>query len=206
MYIINKQGIETTVWTTIKKLNENLTAKIATKHGHTRDIKINDSIRQGGVVLVIQYTLLTYKVSKEIKKQNLGTPIHNRNIKFRMHPDNTICPPDNTICPPDNTICPPDNTRCSPDTTICPPDNTISLLIMPYVLLILSDVLQILPYVLLIIPYVLLIIPYVLLIIPYVLLIIPYVLMIIPYPIEMQNMLGIVNELVRKYRVRGTKK
>jgi hypothetical protein len=39
----------------MKKLNENLSATIRTKYGTTRNIQIRDSIRQGGVLSVIEY-------------------------------------------------------------------------------------------------------------------------------------------------------
>jgi hypothetical protein len=81
MHVMHKQGLVTSLWTVIKNLNENLTAKIATKYGHTREIKITDSIRQGGVLSVLEFALLMDEISKEIKKQNLGTPIPNSEEK-----------------------------------------------------------------------------------------------------------------------------
>ncbi len=39
-----------------EKLNENLTATIKAKYGYPRNIQIRDSIRQGGVLSVIEYT------------------------------------------------------------------------------------------------------------------------------------------------------
>ncbi len=75
---------------TIKTLNENLTAKIGTKYCLTRDVNITitDSIRQGGVILVIQYALLMDEISKENSKKNLGTPIlgSQTNRMHEMHP------------------------------------------------------------------------------------------------------------------------
>ena len=55
-----------------KKLNSNLTAKIHTRHGLTREIRIRDSIRQGGVLSVIEYATLIDEISKELKEQYLG--------------------------------------------------------------------------------------------------------------------------------------
>ena len=48
-----------------KKLNENLTATIHTKHWPTRKIRIKDSIRQGGVLSVLQYALLMDEITKD---------------------------------------------------------------------------------------------------------------------------------------------
>jgi hypothetical protein len=81
MYVMYKEGIKTNLWNTIKNLNTNLTARVATKYGLTRDINITDSIRQGGVLSVIQYALLMDEISKEIAKQNLGTPIPNSQVR-----------------------------------------------------------------------------------------------------------------------------
>ena len=72
LYVLNKEGLETPEWIMIKKLNENLTATIQTKHGETREINITDSIRQGGVLSVIEYATLMDEISKEIKKKDLG--------------------------------------------------------------------------------------------------------------------------------------
>ena len=77
MYVMNKEGIETNLWTLIRKLNQNLTAKIRTKDGLTREIKIKDSIRQGGVLSVAQYALLMDEISKEIAKESIGIELPN---------------------------------------------------------------------------------------------------------------------------------
>ena len=61
MYVLYKEG----------------TAQIQTKHGPTRKIKIKDSIRQGGVLSVIQYALLMDEISKENKKYKIGKQIPN---------------------------------------------------------------------------------------------------------------------------------
>ena len=75
MYVMYKEGLKTPEWDIIKKLNENITARIKTKYGITREINIKDSIRQGGVLSVNQYALLMDEISKEIDKQKLGTYI-----------------------------------------------------------------------------------------------------------------------------------
>ena len=46
-----------------------------TKYGKTRNIKIRDSIRQGGVPSTTEYGLLMDEISKEIKKADLGIQI-----------------------------------------------------------------------------------------------------------------------------------
>ena len=52
-----------------KKINENLTSTIETKYGDTRKIQIKDSIRQGGVLVVVAYANLMDEIAKEIKKK-----------------------------------------------------------------------------------------------------------------------------------------
>ena len=56
----------------IQKLNQDLTAQIQTKHGLTREIKITDSIRQGGVLSVLEYATMMDEISKELKEKDLG--------------------------------------------------------------------------------------------------------------------------------------
>ena len=72
LYTMNKSGITPKNWRMIQKLNTGLTAKIRTKHGLTDDIHIKDSIRQGGVLSVIEYSNLIDEIAKEIKDENKG--------------------------------------------------------------------------------------------------------------------------------------
>ena len=76
MYVMHKQGIKGKLWSTIRKLNQNLKARIQTKDGPTRPITIKDSIRQGGVLSVLQYAVLMDEISKEIHKQELGLSLN----------------------------------------------------------------------------------------------------------------------------------
>ena len=72
MYALHKNGVEGKNLRMIKKLNSNLTARIQTRYGLTRRINIKDSIRQGGVLSVIEYATLIDEISKELKEKNLG--------------------------------------------------------------------------------------------------------------------------------------
>lgn len=72
MYVMNKNGLKHPNWITMKNLNKNLTAKIMTNYGLTRDIRITNSIRQGGVLSGTQYSLLMDEINKEISKENIG--------------------------------------------------------------------------------------------------------------------------------------
>ncbi len=48
---------------------------IYTKYGKTTKIRIRDSIRQGGVLSVLQYALLMDEIGKEIDKKDLGVDL-----------------------------------------------------------------------------------------------------------------------------------
>ena len=74
---MNKEGLTSNLWTLVRNLNLNLTARIRTKDGLTRPIKIKDSIRQGGVLSVAQYAILMDEIAKEIKKSNYGVKLPN---------------------------------------------------------------------------------------------------------------------------------
>ena len=75
LYVMYKRGVNSKLWQIIKKLNENLTANIHTKYGPTRKITIKNSIRQGGVLSVLQYALLMDEINKEIQEIDLGIEI-----------------------------------------------------------------------------------------------------------------------------------
>ena len=77
MYVMNKEGTPLNMWKIIKDLNTKLTARLKTKYGLTRRINIKDSIRQGGVLSVIQYALIMDEINKEIQKHKLGPKFTN---------------------------------------------------------------------------------------------------------------------------------
>ena len=81
MYILYKEGLQDNHWTIVKKLNENLTARIKTKYGPTRQIKIKDSLRQGGVLSVVSYGTQMDEVNKEIERLDLTIPIQGTDKK-----------------------------------------------------------------------------------------------------------------------------
>ena len=82
MYTMNNNGAKHPEWIIMKKLNENLTARINTNHGLTDTIQITNSIRQGGVLSGTQYALLIDEINKELTKENLG--IHLPNTKQKI--------------------------------------------------------------------------------------------------------------------------
>ena len=70
--VLMKNGVEGKNLSIIKKLNSNLTARIQTRFGLTKEIPIKDSIRQGGVLSVVEYATLIDEISKELRKTNQG--------------------------------------------------------------------------------------------------------------------------------------
>ncbi len=77
MYVMEKEGLKSKHWSIVRKLNQNLTARIRTKHGLTRKIQIKDSIRQGGVLSVAQYAVLMDEIAKDIKNEHRGIKLPN---------------------------------------------------------------------------------------------------------------------------------
>ena len=82
MYAMYKEGLTDNHWTLVKRLNENLTAQLQTRFGLTREIKIKDSIRQGGVLSTTMYGLLMDEISKKVKEENIGIQIEGMDEKI----------------------------------------------------------------------------------------------------------------------------
>ncbi len=68
LYVTHKNGLKGKNWRIVKALNSNLTAKIRTKNGSTRNINIKDNIRQG-VLSVIEYANLMDEIAKELETE-----------------------------------------------------------------------------------------------------------------------------------------
>ena len=77
LYVLNKEGLDNKTWKLVKEINSNLKATIETEYGFTREISITDSIRQGGVISVIEYALLMDEINKEIEAKEIGPKIDN---------------------------------------------------------------------------------------------------------------------------------
>ena len=75
MYVMHKNGLKGKNWEITRKLNTNLRATIRTKYGNTRQIQIRDSIRQGGVLSVLQYATIIDEIAKELNQRQLGITI-----------------------------------------------------------------------------------------------------------------------------------
>ena len=81
MYVMHKEGLQSKHWSLVRKLNQNLSAKIKTKYGLTREIRIKDSIRQGGVLSVAQYAILMDEIHKELNAKGMGIKLTKSDTK-----------------------------------------------------------------------------------------------------------------------------
>ena len=72
IYAASKSGFKGKNLRIMKNLNSNLTATIKTKYGDTRTITIKDSIRQGGVLTVVEYTNMMDEIAKQITIRDQG--------------------------------------------------------------------------------------------------------------------------------------
>ena len=72
LYTMHKSGLTSKNWRIGRGINQNHTATIKTKYGPTRTISIKDSIRQGGVISVIDYANLIDDISKELNELTIA--------------------------------------------------------------------------------------------------------------------------------------
>ena len=80
LYALHKNGVKGKNLQITKKMNLNLKAKVITKYGLTRTINIKDSIRQGGVLSVIEYATLIDEIAKELHSSKVESPIEDDEI------------------------------------------------------------------------------------------------------------------------------
>ena len=92
LYVMHKNGISAKNLEMMRKMNSDLTARIRTKYGLTRKIKIKDSIRQGGVLSVIEYATLMDEITKELQEKRQGLTMKKWNHTPRPSVDGRRCP------------------------------------------------------------------------------------------------------------------
>ena len=78
--IMYDRGVRDFSWKVMYELNRNVTAKLITKFGETRTIKIKDSLRQGGVLPTLQYGILTDQINQALQELNIGITIEDTQI------------------------------------------------------------------------------------------------------------------------------
>ena len=77
LYVLERRGLRNRLWKKFKELKEDLRAIVETKLGNTRQIKMKDNVRQGGVLSVIMYATLMDEIAKEVKRRHMGIDMGN---------------------------------------------------------------------------------------------------------------------------------
>ena len=76
LYSAYNRGLRGNTWQLIKELNSDLSAKVRTKHGNTREIRLNNVMRQGGVSATHLYSGHIDDTTVLSKKLNLGVTVN----------------------------------------------------------------------------------------------------------------------------------
>ena len=85
-----QKGVKGKVWRILKNLGDNLTTQIATRFGLTREIPIQESIRQGGVASGVEFASLIDQTETELQAKGLGIPIHHMRVSSLLLMDDII--------------------------------------------------------------------------------------------------------------------
>ena len=81
LHVIHEQGFKGKIWRLSKALNENLTAKVKTKAGMSREVKRETGGKQGGMVMVPMFSKMMDTLSEDLdESQNIGVIIENLKI------------------------------------------------------------------------------------------------------------------------------
>jgi hypothetical protein len=77
--IIWKKGVKGKVWRLVRELNENLTARVKTKHGLTRKINREMGGKQGGRLMPTIFAKMTDMVEEEAqRREDIGISINGK--------------------------------------------------------------------------------------------------------------------------------
>ena len=91
LFILHKNGFRGKIWRLTKALNENLTAKIKTKHGLTREIRRDKGGKQGGKLMVPMFSKTMDTASEDLLSDpNLGIQIKNDKIPALLFMDDVL--------------------------------------------------------------------------------------------------------------------
>lgn len=72
LYEADRRGVKGQLWKLIKELNSNLTAKVRTKYGETREINLDGTSRQGGITTTGLYSAHIDAVTRETLRIQAG--------------------------------------------------------------------------------------------------------------------------------------
>ena len=91
LFILHKNGFDGKIWRLTKAMNEDLTAKIKTKHGLTREIKREKGGKQGGKLMVPMFSKTMDTVSEDLQSDpNLGIQISSSKIPALLFMDDVL--------------------------------------------------------------------------------------------------------------------
>ena len=66
LHVIHEQGFTGKIWRLTKAINENLTAKVKTKAGMSREIKRETGGKQGGMQMVPMFSKMMDKLAEDL--------------------------------------------------------------------------------------------------------------------------------------------
>lgn len=72
LYTLGKNGIRGPIWRIIRRLNQDLSAKIRTKFGLTRIIKTGECLRQGSVLSVTEFAKMIDELNTSLQNAGKG--------------------------------------------------------------------------------------------------------------------------------------
>ena len=91
LYIMNEGGLSGKLWRLMKALNEELTAKVNTKVGLTREIRRETGGKQGGKLMVSLFAKLMDQLAVDLmEKDELGIAIGESKINAQLYVDDAI--------------------------------------------------------------------------------------------------------------------
>ena len=81
LHVIHEQGFKGKIWRLTKALNKNLTAKVKTKAGMSREVKRETGGKQGGMVMVPMFSKMMDTLPEDLDESpNIGIIIENLKI------------------------------------------------------------------------------------------------------------------------------
>ena len=88
LYIVHQQGFEGKIWRLTKSMNEELTAKVKTKAGLTREIRREKGGKQGGKLMVPLFAKMMDRLPEEMNEvETLGIKVDDMKIPALVYVD-----------------------------------------------------------------------------------------------------------------------
>lgn len=91
MVVLWEQGVRGRIWRLIRCLNQNLTARVKTRHGYTRRIMREVGAKQGGKLIVPMFAKLTDTLAEDMEKDDrMGVTIEGKEINCLLWVDDVM--------------------------------------------------------------------------------------------------------------------